>query len=77
MRLRHVMSIILLLSSVYASKIEFDRYTIDDGLSQNTVYKVFQDSRGYIWLGTQGGLDRFNGMNLNTTSMKVMIAPQL
>ncbi|MEL1229676.1 MAG: SpoIIE family protein phosphatase [Candidatus Neomarinimicrobiota bacterium] len=61
MRLRHVMSIILLLSSVYASKIEFDRYTIDDGLSQNTVYKVFQDSRGYIWLGTQGGLDRFNG----------------
>ncbi len=61
MRLLHVISIILLLSYTSASKIEFDRYTIDDGLSQNTVYKVFQDSRGYIWLGTQGGLDRFNG----------------
>ena len=61
MRLTRIMSIILFLSSVYASKIEFDRYTIDDGLSQNTVYEVFQDSRGYIWLGTQGGLDRFNG----------------
>ena len=61
MRLTRIISIILFLSSVYASKIEFDRYTIDDGLSQNTVYEVFQDSRGYIWLGTQGGLDRFNG----------------
>ena len=61
MRLTRIISIILFLSSVYASEIEFDRYTIDDGLSQNTVYEVFQDSRGYIWLGTQGGLDRFNG----------------
>ena len=61
MRLLSAISIILFLSSINASKIEFDRYTIDDGLSQNTVYKVFQDSRGYIWLGTQGGLDRFNG----------------
>ena len=61
MRLLRVISIILLLSYTSASKIEFDRYNIDDGLSQNTVYEVFQDSRGYIWLGTQGGLDRFNG----------------
>jgi len=61
MKLFRLISIILLLSFISASKIEFDRYNIDDGLSQNTVYKVFQDSRGYIWLGTQGGLDRFNG----------------
>ena len=49
------------LSIVFSGQIEFDRFTIDDGLSQNTVYEVFQDSRGYIWMGTQGGLDRFNG----------------
>ncbi len=54
MRLLRVTSIILLLSYTSASKIEFDRYNIDDGLSQNTVYEVFQDTRGYIWLGTQG-----------------------
>jgi hypothetical protein len=29
-----------------AGQIEFERYTIDDGLSQNTIQKVFQDSRG-------------------------------
>ncbi|MFL3015820.1 MAG: SpoIIE family protein phosphatase [Candidatus Neomarinimicrobiota bacterium] len=61
MKLKKFISITLFLSFCVASKLEFERFTIDDGLSQNTVYKVFQDSRGYIWLGTQGGLDRFNG----------------
>ena len=49
------------LSIVFSGQIEFERFTIDNGLSQNTVYDVFQDSRGYLWMGTQGGLDRFNG----------------
>jgi len=53
--------IVLFISSIFSGQIEFDRFTIDDGLSQNTVYEIFQDSRGYIWMGTQGGLDRFNG----------------
>ena len=51
----------LFLSIVFSGQIEFERFTIDNGLSQNTVYEVFQDSRGYLWMGTQGGLDRFNG----------------
>ena len=61
MKLKRFIGIALFLSICLAGKLEFERFTIDDGLSQNTVYKVFQDSRGYIWLGTQGGLDRFNG----------------
>ena len=51
----------IFLSIVFSGQIEFERFTIDNGLSQNTVYEVFQDSRGYLWMGTQGGLDRFNG----------------
>ena len=61
MKLKRFIGIALFFSICLAGKLEFERFTIDDGLSQNTVYKVFQDSRGYIWLGTQGGLDRFNG----------------
>ena len=53
--------IAFLTSWLFPGQIEFERFTIDDGLSQNTVYEVFQDSRGYLWMGTQGGLDRFNG----------------
>ncbi len=36
-------------------------YTAKDGLPMNSVKKVFQDSRGYIWIGTQEGLARFDG----------------
>ena len=34
------------------------------GLSQNTVMTVLQDSQGFIWLGTEGGLDRWDGYSV-------------
>jgi signal transduction histidine kinase/ligand-binding sensor domain-containing protein len=37
------------------------RYTVDDGLAQNHVTAVVQDSAGFIWLGTSRGLQRFDG----------------
>ena len=39
----------------------FKNLTIEDGLSQSTVETIFQDSKGYIWFGTNDGLDRYNG----------------
>lgn len=48
----------------YASiseSINFNNITIKDGLSQSTVETIFQDSRGYIWIGTNDGLNRYNG----------------
>ena len=36
-------------------------YSIKDGLSQNTVNCIFQDEKGYIWIGTQDGLNKFDG----------------
>lgn len=41
--------------------IKFDHLTIDDGLSQNTVQCVMQDSRGFMWLGTEDGLNLYDG----------------
>lgn len=38
-----------------------ESYQTDDGLPQNTVTKVFQSSEGYLWMGTLGGLVRFDG----------------
>lgn len=43
--------------------IHFKNYTINDGLSQSYVSCVVQDELGTLWLGTQDGINRFNGKN--------------
>lgn len=41
--------------------IQFKSYTINDGLSQSYVSTIVQDDFGALWVGTQDGLNRFNG----------------
>lgn len=42
----------------------FDRISRSDGLSNASVSSIFQDRRGFMWFGTQGGLNRFDGRNV-------------
>ncbi len=39
----------------------FDAYLIKDGLSQSSPMSIYQDKVGYLWVGTQAGVDRFDG----------------
>ena len=39
-------------------------YTVEDGLSNNTVKTVYQDENGYIWVGTKNGLNRLDGYEI-------------
>lgn len=41
--------------------VSFHNYTMEDGLSANYCYDVLQDKKGYIWVATLNGLNRFNG----------------
>ena len=39
----------------------FQKISIEQGLSNQAVYSLLQDRQGFIWVGTQSGLDRFDG----------------
>lgn len=43
------------------SKSDFESYTVKEGLSQNQVLSIAQDKRGFMWFGTEDGLNRFDG----------------
>jgi len=56
--------LVLLLSSFLLqaqNSYRFRNYTISDGLSQSNVSTLVQDNTGSIWVGTQDGLNRFDG----------------
>ncbi|MCZ4318438.1 hypothetical protein O4H26_05510 [Aequorivita viscosa] len=41
--------------------ITFQHFGVGEGLSSADVTTIFQDSRGYMWIGTGNGLNRGNG----------------
>ncbi|MVT08974.1 response regulator [Chitinophaga sp. ysch24] len=43
------------------NNIRFEQLTTHDGLSQNTVRCLLQDRKGFIWIGTLNGLNRYDG----------------
>jgi len=49
----------------------FEHYTIEDGLSQNSVFDIAQDSKGFIWIATETGLNRFDGYNFKVYNQEV------
>jgi ligand-binding sensor domain-containing protein len=51
------------LSLGYSQKYNFKNYTVEDGLAQSQINDINQDNKGYLWVGTESGLSRFDGQN--------------
>ncbi len=53
----------LIFSQQQENHLVFGRIDVETGLSSNTVYAIFQDNTGFIWFGTDDGLNRYDGYN--------------
>ena len=45
-------------------ELPFEHITVDDGLPENSVRAILQDSSGFLWFGTMNGLVRFDGYEM-------------
>jgi signal transduction histidine kinase/ligand-binding sensor domain-containing protein len=63
-----ILTLILILVSIQGSIAQqyiFSHYSVNNGLSQSVIKCIFQDSKGFIWFGTQQGLNKFNGYSFD------------
>jgi len=63
-----LISFLLLPLAVLPQQYFFSTYSLGEGLSQSVVNCLYQDSRGFIWAGTQNGLNKFNGYTFEVYS---------
>lgn len=59
-------TLFFLTSTVFSQRYAFISYSTSEGLPQSQVNTIVQDDDGYLWLGTLGGLAKFDGKKFNS-----------
>ncbi|RYF86056.1 MAG: hypothetical protein EOO03_12365, partial [Chitinophagaceae bacterium] len=63
-------NLLLLTSAAVAQEFSFNQLTLKDGLASNKVHSVWQDAKGFLWIGTDDGLQRYDGYNFFTPRLQ-------
>jgi CheY-like chemotaxis protein/signal transduction histidine kinase/ligand-binding sensor domain-containing protein len=66
----HCLAFAVFVYEATAQQYHFRAYTGDDGLSQLYCQALFQDRDGYMWIGTQAGLNRYDGSDFEIFSVR-------
>jgi signal transduction histidine kinase/ligand-binding sensor domain-containing protein len=53
----------------FGQKEQYKQLSVKNGLPSNTIYKAFQDSRGFIWFASDAGVARYDGINFEKFTM--------
>lgn len=63
LRKQTILLLLISLPSILFCQIPWriDKLSVEDGLSEGYVYAIHQDKKGFIWIGTHGGLNRYDG----------------
>jgi ligand-binding sensor domain-containing protein len=61
MRLLSLLLIFFSHFGLFSQNLPCVNYTVNSGLPSNSIKAIFKDSRGFLWVGTEGGLACFNG----------------
>ncbi|HLP12015.1 MAG TPA: two-component regulator propeller domain-containing protein [Flavobacteriales bacterium] len=70
--------LLLLTFQVRAQLFHYEKFDIEDGLSQVNVNTLYEDANGFLWIGTQGGgVNRFDGKDFVTYNEKDGIPGEL
>lgn len=77
--MRSVLLFILLLNvaKLHAQSPLFENYSSEQGLSQNSCYCIAQDAEGFMWFGTQDGLNRYDGREFKVYLQQSLIGKKL
>lgn len=57
-------------ASSYAQRYPFHNLSVDDGLIQSQATSLAQDRNGNLWIGTFGGLSRYDGRNFTSYTIR-------
>ena len=68
LRIRILLISLFFVAGLPAQKqeIKFERISIEEGLTQSSVFITVQDKEGFIWFGTEEGLNKFDGYQFKT-----------
>jgi|GEM_PF-4237275 len=58
-------SLPVMAASAPADSYSFRRLTSTEGLVSDVVFSLYQDSRGFVWIGTTKGVDRYDGIRFS------------
>lgn len=58
--------LVMVTAAMPQGELRFKHLNVTHGLSQNSVLEVFRDHLGFVWFGTRTGLDRFDGISIES-----------
>ncbi len=56
----HVICLFILSYDTFSQEPFMFHYSVKDGLPSTEVHSIFEDSKGYIWISTDGGIAKYN-----------------